>query len=329
MNQYTKSGRYIVDEETILNDDFENDILKTQMEEYAGENPKVSISDYKDELELAQQKLFKLNVHDSIDLSKEDCESILKYGIQAPSGGNVQPWSWVYKNSILLLFNDPNRSSSVLNYNNTGSLLSFGAALENIHLAAENKGLQVHTKYFPLGNDNNLMASLRFSKRLKQDHPYPNLVNHVFKRCTNRNLGARIQIKDSDLAFLKASVETIPGAGLKLFTKPNDMESFKSILGEIDKQFMTNQTGHAHFTKEIRWNQQEVEHSRDGIDINTIDLTPTERAGLILSRNWNVTKHIKKWRLGNEFGKLSQKAVDAASCLGMITMPSRSNLNYF
>ena len=62
-----------------------------------------------------------------------------------------------------------------------------------------------------------------------------------------------------------------------------------------------------HFTKEIRWNENEVQSTRDGIDIDTIDLTATERAGLILSKNWNVTKHIKKWGLGNEFGKLSQK----------------------
>jgi len=92
---------------------------------------------------------------------------------------------------------------------------------------------------------------------------------------------------------------------------------------------MTNKTGHSHFIHEIRWNKKEVEETRDGIDINTIDLTPTEKAGLIVSKNWNVTKHIKKWNLGNEFGKLSKKAVDSASALGMITMPKFNADNYF
>lgn len=330
LDQYTKSGRYIVDVESIINDDVENDILKHQLEEYAVDNPKISLSDYQTELQEAQQKLLQRDKSNTVSLTESQIKELVTAAIQAPSGGNVQPWNWVFQNNTLLLFNDIQRSDSVLNYNNTGSLLSFGAAIENLQLTAENHGLTVDSHYFPLGADNQLMASFTFGNQVAgaKSHPYPQLSKEIFRRCTNRNLGGRQTIDDQTYQKLEDSVKTIPGAKLRLFTDDQELDAFKAVLGEIDKLFMTNQTGHAHFTKEIRWNQQEVETTRDGIDINTIDLTPTERAGLILSKNWNVTKHIKKWRLGNEFGKLSQKAVDAASCLGMITMPNRNPDTY-
>jgi hypothetical protein len=263
-------------------------------------------------------------------LSPADVSFLVEHATQAPSGGNVQPWNWVYQDKTLLLFNDVNRSASVLNYNSTGSLLTFGASIENLVLASTKNKWFADITYFPLGTDNQLMASIVFSplEETTTQHPYPNLIDSVFQRGTNRTLGKRTEIADQKYSELSNIVSTVEGAQLKIFSSDSELDSFKSVLGEIDKLFMTNQTGHAHFTKEIRWSQKEAEETRDGVDINTIDLTPTERAGLILARNWNVTKHIKKWKLGNEFGKLSQKAVDAASCLGMITMPSRSPINY-
>lgn len=328
LNQYTKSGRYIVDVETIINDEVENDILKKQLDDYAIDNPKINLSDYKEELQLAQDKLFHHDTQNNIVLEESVVADIVKYAVQAPSGGNVQPWNWVYKNESLLLLNDVERSNSILNYNNTGSLLSFGAALENIALAAEKRKLKTESAYFPLGEDNQLIARISFSPLTTPHHPFPDLIDQVFKRCTNRNLGPRKNIPQHQKDLLTQAVQSIQGANMKLFSDPDDMEQVKSIIGEIDKLFMTNKIGHGHFTKEIRWNENEVQSTRDGIDIDTIDLTATERAGLILSKNWNVTKHIKKWGLGNEFGKLSQKAIDAASCLGVLTMPSRSHTDY-
>lgn len=329
LNQYTKSGRYIVDVESIINDDVENDILTTQLEEYASDDAKINLDDYKEELQLAQQQLLGHSNH-VVKLSVEEITTIVTHAIQAPSGGNVQPWNWVYQDGNLLLLNDEKRSDSILNYRNTGSLLSFGAAIENLELAALTKGYSIDKTFFPLGDNNQLIASIRFHDKNNNpsNHLFPTLSDYIFSRCTNRNLGVRQPIDAETYKKLAAAVSSVPHATLKIFDNPTELDQFKLILSEIDKLFMTNQVGHAHFTKEIRWSKEEAESTRDGIDINTIDLTATEKAGLVLSKNWNVTKHIKKWGLGNEFGKLTQKAVDSASSLGMITMPSRSAMDY-
>ena len=48
----------------------------------------------------------------------------------APSGGNSQPWKWLYKEGHLFLFHDKHYSVSFLDYKDTGSYVALGAAIE-------------------------------------------------------------------------------------------------------------------------------------------------------------------------------------------------------
>jgi hypothetical protein len=332
LNQFSNSGRYFVDVETMINDDVVDYISANKIEEQVNFIPQTNLNDYKVILKEANEKLFKENDNQSIELTTTEIEEIVKYAIMAPSGGNVQPWKWLYKDKNLLLFNDVNRCVSILNYKNTASLISLGAASENLILKTHQMGYEVEVNKFPLGVGNDLIASFKFFKTKTEKtvpHQNSNLIDYIPKRLTNRNLSNQKPLHADAELYFNEIIDTIPGAKLKLFKNESDIAKLKTILSEVDKLFMTNKVGHSHFIHEIRWNKKEVEETRDGIDINTIDLTPTERAGLIVSKNWNVTKHIKKWKLGNEFGKLSQKAVDSSSALGMITMPSFDANSFF
>ena len=213
-------------------------------------------------------------------------------------------------------------------------MLSFGAASENLILKAHEIGYEVKTELFPLGVENDLIASFEFFKKNEsisgiEPHLFNHLISYVPKRLTNRNLSKKQPIEVETLSYLKEVTESTHKIQLKFFTNPEQIDSIKAILAEIDVLYMTNKICHSHFVHEIRWNNKEVEESRDGIDINTIDLTPTERAGLIVAKNWNVTKHIKKWNLGNEFGKLSKKAIESSGALGLVIVPKFNAENYF
>ncbi|PCJ26328.1 MAG: hypothetical protein COA97_05975 [Flavobacteriales bacterium] len=333
LNQFTNSGRYFVDTEQHINNNVTDYISANQLkEEQINLIPKTNLEDYADTLKEANEKLFNKNNDASCELTNTEVEELVKYAIMAPSGGNVQPWKWLFKDKILMLFNDINRCESILNYKNTASLISLGAATENLILKAHQMEYEVEINKFPLGIGNDLITTFNFLKnktKTTEEHLHDNLIDVVPKRLTNRNLSKKVDLKEEDESYFHEVVNSINGAELKIFKDVNQIEKLKEILAEVDKLFMTNKTGHAHFIHEIRWTKKEVEETRDGIDINTIDLTPAERAGLIVAKNWNVTKHIKKWKLGNEFGKLSKKAVDSAAALGMITMPKFDADNFF
>jgi len=331
LNQFTNSGRYFVDTEKEINDEVTDYISASQSyNEHVFVIPNSSLEDYQEILKEANEKLFNIKNTEQLNLSEQQITTLVESAIMAPSGGNVQPWKWIYRNKTLLLFNDINRSESILNYKKTASLISLGAATENLLLKAKQLKIGVSISKFPLGDDNDLICSFQFQPLIeKKVIISDNLVSVIPTRLTNRNLSIKVELHQEYVDYFNSIVETIPGAKLKLFTENKKLEEIKNIIAEVDKLFMTNKAGHTHFIHEIRWNKKEVEQTRDGIDINTLDLTPTERAGLIVSKNWNVTKHIKKWNLGNEFGKLSRKAIDSSSALGMITMPKFSSDCYF
>lgn len=333
LNQFTKSGRYFVDTEQEINNDVTEYISANKNKnEEVNIIPSTSLNDYQETLQEANTKLFSSTNNENCELKNNEVEELVKFATMAPSGGNVQPWKWLYKDKLLMLFNDINRSLSILNYKNTASMLSLGAATENLVLKAHQLNYEVEINKFPLGLDNDLVATFKFynkSNSNTEHHDNDHLIKDVPSRLTNRNLGARVSLKEEDIKYLHEIIKPVNGAKLKLFQDVETIEKLKAIIAEVDKLFMTNKVGHNHFINEIRWTPKEVEETRDGIDIETIDLTPTERAGLIVSKNWNVTKHIKKWGLGNEFGKLSKKAIDSSSILGMITMPKFDSDNYF
>jgi hypothetical protein len=88
--------------------------------------------------------------------------------------------------------------------------------------------------------------------------------------------------------------------------------------------------GHDDFHAEVRWNEEEVNRTLNGVDLlGTVDLTPSELAGWKVVRDWHVVNYLNEWKLGSGLEKLQRKNVASASALGLITMPRFSNNDFF
>ena len=332
LDQFTKSGRYFVDtEQQINNESISYLSKKNKTQENISQQPIASNINYSEIIE-------KLDINPSntrrkaCKLTNVELKELIKFGIMAPSGGNIQPWKWCIKDCSLLLLNDPNRSASILNYNNSASFVSFGAATENIVLKAHEMGYEVEIEKFPLGIHQDIIGVFNFYKHPSEkteNHLNDDLVSWIPKRTTNRNIEQYAPLNNDLVNYLKQTISTINGAELKLFTNPDKISELKRILATIDRLFMTQQKGHDHFNKEIRWTKEETALTRDGIDLNTLDITATERAGLIVSKNWNVTKHLKSWSLGSGFGKITKKAIAGSSALGIVTMSRKDPYHFY
>ncbi len=328
LKQITKSGRYFVDVEEIINDKvgdyFSNKkneidrftlILETKKKDYQNE-----IDNY---------NKFHSDFCSNDVLTKIEVEELVEHAIMAPSGGNIQPWKWIYTDGKLFLFNDKNRSKTILNYNNNANLVGLGAATENLILKAHELNIKVHFDKLPYLKDEVLIAVFYFTKdaeiSVKDD-----LVNYIPLRATNRILSKKGEsLSEAQLTSLKKSIINIEGAELRVYQNKQELLKIQDILIELDRVYLTSKKGHHHFISEIRWGKREIELSKDGVDINTIDLTPTEKAGLIVSKEWDVVKHSKEWDLGKTFGKLTKKAIDSSAALAMIVLPKSNSHRFF
>ncbi len=74
--------------------------------------------------------------------------------------------------------------------------------------------------------------------------------------------------------------------------------------------------GHRNFIEEMRWTVDENLRSRDGVDIATCDLTPSEQAGFWMARDPQVINLLRQWKGGSAFEKLSRKSTSSASGAG-------------
>src|SRR5262249_10499112 len=143
---------------------------------------------------------------------------LVEAAARAPSGGNSQPWRWLWHAKRLFLFLDTSHSRSVLDFRSLASMAALGAAAENLVIAAHSQGLGVRLQECPLGGDSLLAATFEFCDRGGSgDEPAApdRLAEMIPVRVTNRRHAARSVLSDPVFAELAGSVGDRLGARLR------------------------------------------------------------------------------------------------------------------
>ena len=317
LDQYSGSGRFHVDIEEIIGDNItQKDFQDTE------ENFKLT-----DHKKLASELIIDPNPG-QLKLSESEVQKIVIAGSKAPSGGNSQPWRWIYKNKSLLLFNAFDANSNFLGFNNYASYVAFGASIENITLRAEQMNLSAQVELFPRQNMPELVAIIKFFPPKETANQQSNLADGIDIRLTNRNLGERKIIEKEKIKSIIDACETIEGAKLHIFSNEDELNRIGELLGKIDVIRLTEVIGHRDFANEIRWTTEEAESTKDGIDLRTVDLSNSEMVGMKVSKNADVMALINKWNGGGAFKKLTKKSIDSAGAVGIISMPGHSAIDF-
>lgn len=321
LGQFTASGRYFVDLEDI--------IPETKSEKLLEFIPELPLSNT--EVEEAIQKIDGIRSNVDYKPGDEELTKILEAATRAPSAGNNQPWQWYYDDGLLYLFHEKSRTKSFGDYNDIASHVALGACIENLEIACFNLNIRSNVVYFPLGNNNKLIACITFNLNAAaaELHRPKELGEMIFMRETNRGLGERAPIPDNVYEQLKNAAASIKGCELHLKTSDKELEQLKELMGAAERLRLLHEEGHFEFyEKEIRWNDEHSLETRDGIDIGTVDVSPAEVVGLKLVKDPKVVKLLSTWGGGKALEKMAAKAVDAASAIGLITMPSFTPENF-
>ncbi len=317
LNQYSDSGRYFVDFEEIIKNkkELENktypnnyysppELTKERMIEISNDYKKTSIGD---------------------DINETDLKIIIQAAIQAPSGGNAQPWKFLYREKILFIFHDLHFSNSLLDYDNLGSYLAIGAAIENIDIKASTFKYKTVKEYFPIAN-NTLVASVTF----KIEHeiiPLKDLERGLYLRYTNRTINKKELLPNNIYTILKKSIDSYTDINLQIIENGLLIKELGEILATAEMLRILHPRGHYDtFTNELRWTEEESSNKRDGLDITTLGATEIDLSALKIAKDKEAISFINKQGGGQAFRKLVLKSIDACSSLGIITMPKDSKL---
>jgi hypothetical protein len=198
-------------------------------------------------------------------LERSRIEQLVAAAVRAPSGGNAQPWTFLFQDGRLYLFHD-DAFLSFLDLNRYATYLALGAAAENLVLEAHHLGLEVTMRTFPNPEDDQLVAVFCFhasgvgGATDLEPHTCDHLAREIVRRQTNRRLAPRQLLPPDDLAALQEVARTA-GADLLLADAPGDLCELREVVGGAERLRLLHPAGHAEFAREVRWTREEVEQT--------------------------------------------------------------------
>ncbi|MBL7718114.1 MAG: Rv1355c family protein [Flavipsychrobacter sp.] len=314
LDQYKGSGRFYVDIEDIVKDEAA----------HTEEN-------YDGPAKLTEQEMLQIAAQvqpaeGAERLTEDDARRLVEAGTKAPTGGNCQPWFYIYRDETLFVFHDLHYSYSLLDYDNLGSYFAIGAAVENISVQAATNGLRAETNYFPVEGNRKLVAMVRFYKDAAvATEENTSLATAIDLRVTNRELSTRELLSPGVYTELRKVIAPIDGAALHVFDDEPTMTELAGMLATTEMLRIIHPRGHYDtFRKELRWTNEEILQTRDGLDVRTLGATSTEIAALKVADDAEAIAFLRSIKGGAAFRKAVMKSVASASCMCILTLPANT-----
>ncbi|MES2829942.1 MAG: Rv1355c family protein [Bacteroidota bacterium] len=318
LDQYHESGRYWVDMEQLISDKAPKPADPVYAVQYLDA---AELTNEEMHAAIRQVKTEGLTLDDAV------IRQLVTAAVIAPSAGNNQPWLWYASKGNLYLFHNEKESISWGDFDQVTSNISFGAAIENLKLESGKLGLQVTPLLFPGVKGSRLVAAFNFSK---SDTSYcPDLVPGMEIRLTNRKKGNGQKINQHVINELQDSMKAIPSASLLVTDDKDKIKKVADIVSAVERiRFLYPQGHHDFYTKELRWTEKEVLETKTGLDLRSLELSESDKTGLLVAKNPEVIKLLNQWKGGAAFEKLSKGAITTSAGIGLITMPEYDAANF-
>jgi hypothetical protein len=264
-----------------------------------------------------------------IIMNKDLLKIIIEYGIQAPSGDNSQPWNFVILNDNKInIYNIPERDNPILNVHEGGSMISHGAVITNIRIAADHFGYKAKINYFPDNLDGNLISEISFDKKDKKDYLYkPSLFDDIYNRCTNRNFYQK-DLPDSIRDELNL-IQGDPDIYVHFFYGKNEKDFISSKICLSEEIILQTKELHSLLFADVAWTRKEESIKKHGLYVKTLEFNPIQLFVFWLCRKWdNISFLNKKIGFAHIVGKQNSDIYKSSGLLGLIIMSNTKKETY-
>jgi hypothetical protein len=111
----------------------------------------------------------------------------------------------------------------------------------------------------------------------------------------------------------------VHGATLEVHDDSATLDTLGQIIGATDRVRFLSPALHGEMMSELRWSAAQAS---DGIDVATLELDSSDRAGLELLSQSRVVQFLDRHELGDALADTARKAVAAASAVALISVPA-------
>lgn len=238
---------------------------------------------------------------------------LINSAILAPSVDNIQPWRFrIEKNKLKILLDQNRLIESDKDF--LFSLMSLGAAIENIVIEASRHNLEIIIMP-ENSNYDSIILELKDNKDIKID----TLSLFLDKRLTNRNKFLQSKIPQSIIDNL-SNENKFNGCNIKFITDTLEIKNISKLISNAESERLANKNLHEEFFKHLRFSVIETKSSRDGLDVHLLGLSKNTIILLTILKSWKLTKTLNKIGLKYVIKKISQNLVLNTGAIGIISV---------
>jgi hypothetical protein len=145
---------------------------------------------------------------------------------------------------------------------------------------------------------------------------------------TNRRRGSRAPLAASSSDALDRAASSA-GTRLQLIHDRAALDEIGALMGACDRVCLLNAAIHHDAMHGYRWTPEDVERHRDGLDVATMEMSASDRAGLLLLQQWRVPECLAQIGGGSALDDLAVQTIASASAVGLLTVPGTGRESYF
>ncbi len=159
---------------------------------------------------------------------------LLNFAILAPSSHNTQPWLFRVKGHELEVLADFSRSLPIIDPVHRELIMSCGAALQHLQVAARHFGCDTRVEFFPEPGEPSILARLELGLQTETTAEDILLFNAILKRRTNRLPFLPDPVPASLLEILQATAAQY-GCWLHLISDDESRFRVADLVSEADR----------------------------------------------------------------------------------------------
>lgn len=260
-------------------------------------------------------------------MNPEDLRFILEKGILAPSADNLQPWRLRPHDASVDLELDARHVKSFCDAGLLAPYISAGAVIENLRVAALQRGFHTSCTYRQSPEAPLKIATLAWRPTEPET---PVHLAALDQRATNRKFYD--PSKKTDSAVLK-NLESLVlrESGFRLLTVANGdarFEALAKILGKADGLRFENERLHREFFNIIRFTAREGLETRDGLTLAALDAGPAGPGMFRLIRNWNRMKMLNRFGMSAVMDGYTRRQIRSSSALLLLVSEKRTPIDF-
>jgi hypothetical protein len=185
---------------------------------------------------------------------------LVRHASMAPSGHNTQPWRFALSRDRIEIHPDLSRRLPVADPDDHALYISLGAALENLRIAALQRGLDPETEYVPAAAPGSLVVHLtRRTRPIDSD-----LFRAIPDRQSTRSTYDGRSIPAADLRELEKT-SAVEGVRFRLFTEKRELDAVTELVKEANRRQMRDAAFVQELLDWVRFSRKEADACKDGL----------------------------------------------------------------